>query len=168
DFVVVGCQVFVTERPVVAHAVMRANLEVHRSHAQRDASPVVRAAADDAGTKPAEVRTRSGNVRFAFDLPCTVGGAEFIFLAADTNAAMGQVVRPDVFLIVSFGNDWWPGLEQHHIQTALGEDLGCRTSGRPGADNANVVGFGRALDLHESPWSRFLEGAAKPRHSLDA
>ena len=55
DFIVIRRYVFVAERPVVAHAVVRADLEIHRGHAQRDASPMIGASADDARTKPAKL-----------------------------------------------------------------------------------------------------------------
>ena len=129
DFVVVRRDVFVAERPVVAHAVVRADLEIHRSHAQGDASPVIGASADNARAEPAESRARSGDVRFAFDFPSAVGREEFVFqaalrAAADTRAAMRQVVRPDVFFVVSFGNHRRPGLEQRDTQAALGKYFG--------------------------------------------
>ena len=54
DLVVVGRDVVVADRPIVAHAVVGANFEIYRRHAQRDASPVIGAAADDARTEPAK------------------------------------------------------------------------------------------------------------------
>ena len=54
NFVVVRRDVFVADRPIVAHAVMRANFEIHRSHAKGDASPMIGASADNARAKPAE------------------------------------------------------------------------------------------------------------------
>ena len=156
DLVVVGSNVVVTQGPVVAHAVMRADSEIHRSHAEGDASPVIGASADDAGTEPAELRTGSGNVRFPFNFPSAVGGEEFVFEAlpcpsTDTGAAMRQFVRPDVLLVVALGNQRRAGLEQRDTQTALGEDLGRGASRGAGTDDANVIGFGRALNLHGIP-----------------
>src|SRR5580698_779783 len=40
DFVVVGRDVVVAQRPVIAHAIVRPDFEIHRGHAQGDASPV--------------------------------------------------------------------------------------------------------------------------------
>ena len=156
DLVVVRGYVLVAERPVVAHAVVRTDFEIHRSQTQSDASPVVGASADDARAEPAELGTGSGNVRFAFDIPRAVGGEEFVFealarAASDPSAAMRQIVRPDVLLVVSFRNQRRPGLEQSDTQPALGEHLGRGASRGAGADDANVVGFGCAPNLHGSP-----------------
>jgi len=58
-----------------------------------------------------------------FDFPSTIGGEEFIFEslarpASHTRAAMRQVVRPNVFFVISFRNHGRPGLEQCDTQTA--------------------------------------------------
>src|SRR5579859_3258958 len=54
DFVVIRREIFVTERPVVASAIVRADFEVHRRHAERDPAPVVGTSANDARTEPEE------------------------------------------------------------------------------------------------------------------
>ena len=121
DFVVIGRYVFVAERPIVSHAVMGADFEVHRRHAQRDASPVVGASADDARTEPAEFRPRCRNIRLAFDFPRAVGSEEFVFEslprpASDASTAMRQIIRPDMFLEVSCRNQRRAGLEQRDLR----------------------------------------------------
>ncbi len=156
DFVVVRRNVIVGERPVVALSVVGASLEIHRSHAQSDASPVVGASADDARAEPLKPGAGSGDVRLALDLPGAVGSEEFVFeafagAAADTGAAMRQVVRPHVFLVIALGNHGRPGLEQRDAQSALGKHFRGGASGGAGADDANVESFGRAPNLHESP-----------------
>src|ERR1700676_2649032 len=55
DSVVVRRDVVVAYGPVIAHAIVRAHFEIHGSHAQDDAPPVVGAPADNARTEPAEL-----------------------------------------------------------------------------------------------------------------
>jgi hypothetical protein len=98
---------------------MGADFEIHRSHTESNASPVVGASADDAGAEPAEVRAGSGDVGFAFNLPCAVGSAEFVFdsltsAATDSGATMREVVGPDVLFEVSLGNQRRAGFEQRN------------------------------------------------------
>ena len=171
DFVVVGRDVFVADRPVVAHAVVRADFEIHRRHAQGDASPVIGASADDARAKPAELRSGSGDVGLAFDFPGAVGSEEFVFeslagAAADARAAMRQVVGPDVLFVVTLGNQRRSGFEQRDAQAAFGEHLGRGASRGAGADDANVIGFRRALDLHGSPSSSSSAESKSLNHGL--
>src|SRR5436305_14128938 len=49
--IVVGRYVFVGDRPIVALTVMGTDFEVDGRHAESNASPVIRAATDDARTK---------------------------------------------------------------------------------------------------------------------
>jgi hypothetical protein len=56
DAVVVGRDVLVADRPVVAQPVVRLPLEVTRAEAQRDAPPVVGAPAEHAPAPPVEAR----------------------------------------------------------------------------------------------------------------
>ena len=73
NLVVVRRDVFVAERPVVAHAVYRANFEIHVSEAQSDSSPVVGAPANDARAEPAKFRTRSRGVGLTVNFPEAIG-----------------------------------------------------------------------------------------------
>src|SRR5579863_656623 len=94
DLVVVRSNVVVSERPVVAHAVVRADFEVNGSKAQGNASPVIGAPAHDARAKPAEGGTGSRDVGLALDFPRAVRRHEFIaypFASSSTNA--GASVR---------------------------------------------------------------------------
>src|ERR1700704_5285351 len=56
DFVVVGSEILVSDGPILAEAIARGGFEIDGSKAQRDAPPVIGAAADDARTKPLEIR----------------------------------------------------------------------------------------------------------------
>ena len=58
DLVVIRRELFVSDRPVVAHAVGRVCLEVRFTKSKRDASPMIRASAYNTRTEPAELRTR--------------------------------------------------------------------------------------------------------------
>src|SRR5207249_4918466 len=77
DAVVVRLHVLVADRPIVAESIERLPLEVVGAEAQRDAAPVVRAAAEHAGAPPAELRAGRGGVRRAVGLPAAVTRVEF-------------------------------------------------------------------------------------------
>ncbi len=159
DLVVVRRDVFVTQRPVVAHTIVRTNFEVDRRHAQGDSSPVIGPSADDARAEPPKSGSRSGNVGFTFNLPRPIRSHKFVCQSslratADPCSAMRQVVRPDVLFIVSFRNNRRTGLEQRYAQTAFGQHFGRGAPRGARADDADVIGFGRSLDLHESPLER--------------
>ena len=68
-----------------------------------------------------------------------------------SGAAMGQVVGPDVLLVISLGDKWRASLKQRDTQTALREHLGGGASRGAGADDAYVIRLGCAIDLHGSP-----------------
>src|SRR5207247_9837866 len=56
--------------PVIAHPVGGTRFEVYRSTSQRDGSPVIGAATDDARPKRAQASSRRRGVRFAIALHC--------------------------------------------------------------------------------------------------
>src|SRR5581483_3330373 len=80
--VVVRREVFVCDRPVIAHAISRARFEIDRSKAKRNASPMVRAPAFDARSEPAKSRSRGDRIRFAFNVPRSVRREEFAEIGA--------------------------------------------------------------------------------------
>src|SRR5262249_31683185 len=108
-FVVVGREIFVRDGPIVAEAVACVGLEIDWREAEGYAAPVVGAATDNARAEPFELRTGSGSVRLALDLPGTVGCEKFAEvstrLPADAGAAMRKLVRPREHLEVFFGID---------------------------------------------------------------
>src|SRR6185295_12806887 len=99
--------VVVTDGPIGAQAVARVGTKVDGSKAQRDAAPMVGAAAHDARTKPAKIGSRRGGVRLTVNIPGAVGSKElaevFCLLPGDAHTAMRQVVRPGKHLVVFFG-----------------------------------------------------------------
>src|SRR5437667_4615821 len=90
-----------------AQAIARCRLEIDGSEAERDAAPVVGAPADDARTKPLEIRTRRRSIRLAINLPGPVGREElakiFAGVAAHARAAVRRFVRPHEHLEIFFG-----------------------------------------------------------------
>jgi hypothetical protein len=75
-------------------------------------------------------------------------------LAAHALAAMRQIVRPHVLFVIAGWNHRRPGLQQHHVEAAFGENFGGGAAGGAGADNAYIVNLGRADYLeHEVSWS---------------
>src|SRR6266852_3984144 len=155
-FVVIRREILVSDGPIVAETIARGGFEIDGSEAQRDAAPVIGAAADDAGTKPLEIRAGSGGVGLAFDLPRAIRREKFteVFarLAADAGAAVRQIVRPQEHLEILVRSDVRPGFEEHAVQAALGENLRGHASARTGADNANVILLWRANHLrHAKP-----------------
>ena len=144
--VVVRRDFFVGDGPVVAHAIGGAGPEIHRSEAESDASPVIGAAAHDAGAEPAELRSRRGGVGFAFDFPGAVGRDEFVIqfmpvLAADADAAMRQLVGPDVLFEILFRIQRRARFQHHHVQAAFGEHFRGRAACRARSNDADVIHF---------------------------
>src|SRR5260370_2749533 len=70
--VVIRCEIFVSDGPVVPESIARCGLEIDGSKAECDAAPMIGAAADDARPKPLETGAGSGSVRLALDIPCPV------------------------------------------------------------------------------------------------
>src|SRR5205814_8732986 len=83
DLVVVGRDVLVGDRPIVAEAVSALALEIVRPEAQGNAAPMVGPAAHHAGPPPVEFGARRPGVWLAGDVP-----------AADTSVEL-----PDRFLL---------------------------------------------------------------------
>jgi hypothetical protein len=82
-------------------------------------------------------------------------------LSPYADAAMRQVIRPDMFFEILGRIQRRPSLKHDHVQSALGEYLGRGSTGRAGADNANIVSLRRANYLsHEISGLRFVVGRA--------
>ena len=133
------------------------SLEIHRGKAQRNASPVIGASANDARTKPAEFGSRRGGIRFAVNFPETVRRQKFVVqscrvLASDAYAAMRQVVWPQVFLVILFriqAADQLPALPRSARPRSAPWQL-CRHLHR--SNDADVVLLGRSNYLrHGAP-----------------
>jgi hypothetical protein len=77
DLIVIRSDVIVAERPVKAETVTGVGLEVVGAVAERDATPVISASAEHAGTPPVEALLRVGRrlgVRFTRDFPAPFDG----------------------------------------------------------------------------------------------
>src|SRR5262249_38749148 len=84
ELVVIGLDVVVGDRPVVAAPVEGLVLKVVRPESQRDPSPVIRPAAEPPGAKPSP-RATADAVRLAVDVPAAdaaVERAERLLVAA--------------------------------------------------------------------------------------
>ena len=143
-FVVVRRNFFVGDGPVVAHAVGGAGPEIDRSEAESDASPMIGAATHDAGAEPAELRSRRGSVGFAFDFPGAVGRHEFVAqfmpeLAADTDAAMRQLVGPDVLFEILLRIQRRARLQHHYAEAAFSEHFRGGATRRARSNDADVI-----------------------------
>ncbi len=133
NLVVIRSEFVIGNWPVIAHPVGGTRFEIYRSKSQRDASPVIGAATDDARPKPAKARSRRRGVRFAIDLPCAVRRRKFVVdfaakLAANANATVRQIVRPEVFFVIFFRIERRAGLEHDNVQPAFGQNLGGRAT----------------------------------------
>src|SRR5207247_3496497 len=69
DLFVVRLEVVVADRPVVAEAIEALAFEIVGSEAQRDAAPVVRAAAEHARAEPLKVLAGRGGVGLPLERP---------------------------------------------------------------------------------------------------
>src|SRR5204863_8998235 len=162
-FVVVRREIFVSDGPIVAEAVARGGFEIDGGKAQRNAPPVIGAAADDARTKPLKTRAGSGSVGFAFNSPSTIGGKElaeiFARVTADAGAAMRGFIRPHQHLEIFFRIYVGSSFQQRAVQATLCENLGGHASARAGADDANVILLWRTNHLGHgtlSPYRLFF------------
>ena len=151
SLVVVRLDVVVGDRPVVAEAVDALAAEVVGAEAQRDAAPVVRAAAEHAAAEPAP-RAVADRVGLALDVPAAEAAvvvAERLLVAAP--AARRRVVVPREHRAVLGRVPHRPALEHHDVGAGLGQHLGGGAAAGARSDDADVVDLGRTNDLHDSP-----------------
>ena len=108
---------------------------------------MIGSAADDAGAKPLKIVAGSGGIRLALNVPCAIGRKKFteIFrgMAANTCTAVRQVVGPHEHLEIFFRVNVGPSLEHGAVEAALGEDFCSDPSTGTGANDADIVLFGR-------------------------
>src|SRR2546430_11135987 len=158
-FVVIGREVFVGNRPVVAETVARAGFEVDGSKPQGNAAPMIGTATDDARAEPLEICARRRGIGLAINLPGPVGREELAEIlprcSAHAGAAVRQFVRPHEHLEAFFGSDVRPGFQQGAVQAALGENLRRHASAGAGADDAYIVRFWRPDHLGHSTLSPY-------------
>ena len=142
--VVVRCQVVVSNRPVETLAVAAVRLEVVRTHAQRDASPVVGAAAEHARPPPHPLVARRRRVRLATHLPAAVHGG--VKISERLVSAPGPAVRRLVVPLHHLGLFGRvvpaPGLEHKALGAGAGQHVRGHPSAGSGADDHSVINFG--------------------------
>ena len=154
EAVVIGLEVLVADRPVVAEAVAAAALEVPGAEAERDATPVVRAAAEHAAAEPHEAGARGDGVGLALDVPAALAGVELAEgPPAVALAAPGRVVVPGEHRPVLARVPGLPGLEHHDLGPGLGEDLRRHPAAGPRPHDAHVPRLRRRQDLHDAKLS---------------
>ena len=123
---VVRLEILVGDRPVGAEAVARLRLEVVLAHAERDASPVVRASAEHAGTPPEEVAAGCGRIGLARYLPPTVdrGVVEAERLLLVARAAQRGFAREVEHRGLALGVVVASGFEDRDLESLGGELVG--------------------------------------------
>ena len=142
--VVVRRQVVVSDRPVEPLAVAAVGFEVVRTHAQRDASPVVGAPAEHARPPPHPLVARRCRVRLAAHLPATVHGGVKIAerFVRRPGSAVRRVVVP-LHHLGLFGRVVpAPGLEHKALGAGAGQHVSGHPSAGSGADDHSVINFG--------------------------
>ena len=144
DLIVIRGDVFVAERPVKTEAIPGIGLEVVRSVAERDTSPVVGTSAEHAGAPPVETLLgvgRSLGIRLAGDFPTTIDRrvVEAERLLARAHAEQGRVGLGlehrglgDRVVIAT-------GLEHEDLHAVHGERVGGLTAARAGTDDDHVI-----------------------------
>jgi hypothetical protein len=138
--VIVRLEVVVADRPVGAQAVETVPAKVVRPETERDAAPMVGAAAQHPGAPPVELGSRRPGVGFTFDLPPADAGVELAEgPLPDRGAASRRLVRPAEHRPVGRVVPRRPRLEQHDVRPGLGEDICRHAAAGPRADDADVV-----------------------------
>ena len=93
------------------------------------------------------MRSRRGGVGFAFDFPGAVGRHEFVIqfmpeLAPDANAAMRQLIGPDVLFKIFFRIQRRTRFEHDHAEAAFSQHFRSGAARRARSNDADVVHLG--------------------------
>ena len=144
DFVVVRRNVFVVDRPVDPEPVARVRLEIVRTVAQRDAAPVVGAAAEHARAPPPEALVlvfRGVRIRLARDLPAALDGGivEAEFLVGRRRAAQRRLVGRVEHRRLGLGHVVAARFEHQDLRAVHRERVGRLAARCAGADDDHVV-----------------------------
>ncbi len=156
DLVVVRRDVFVVERPVEAEPVARVRLEIVRAVAQRDAAPVIGAAAEHARAPPPEALLfvfRCVRVRLARNLPAALDGGivEAEFLVGRRRAAQRRLVGRVEHRRLGLGHVVAARFEHQDLRAVHRERVRRLAARRAGADDDHVV-----LLLQVASWFRVI------------
>ena len=150
DAVVVGLEVVVGDRPVVAEAVEALASEIVRPEAERNAAPVIGAAAEHARAEPVESIAGRRRVWLTFERPAAPAGVELAELAlGNRQASPRRLVRPRHHLRVAARVEHHAGFEHQDVRAGFGQHLRGHAAARARANDDNVVNGAIADDLHE-------------------
>src|SRR6185312_4897057 len=152
--VIPGRHFFISHWPVEAEAVELLGLEIVIGEAQRDASVVIGAAAENARTEPAEFTVRRDGVRLAGHVPVAIWRvpvaplllAEIRF-GVGAAAAVVYLPGPDVFLEILHGIEHGPGFEKRDVDPEISQHFYRGAAAGAGADYDNVMHLWGTLNL---------------------
>jgi len=151
DPIVVGRDVLVADRPVIAQSVDALAPEVVGPEAERDPAPVVGAAPEHPGAEPVEARAGRRGVGLARDLPTPVAGVELAERALARRCAPARgLVDPAQHRAVAGAVPFAAGLEHDDAGAGLREHVGGHPATRAGTDDTDVVLVGRLPGGHVS------------------
>ena len=144
DFVVVRRHVLVGDGPVDPQAVAAVRLEIVGPVAQRDAAPVVGAAAEHARAPPGEAAVRivrGLHVRFAGDRPAAIdrGVVESERLFRRRGAAQRRLIRRLKHRGFLFGHVVAPRFQHEHLDAFHAQGIGGLSARGARADDDDVV-----------------------------
>ncbi len=148
ELVVVGLDVVVGEGPVVAEAIHAAAPEVIGAPAQRDAAPVIGAAAEHAGPEPVELRAGRRGVRLPFQLPAAPGRVELAKRPFGRRTTARRLVGPAQHLAIAGLIPLRTGFQHADLGASFGEHLGGHPAASARSDDDDVVDLRRTDDLH--------------------
>ena len=141
--VVVGRDLVVGDGPVCAQAVCRFEVVIGKS--KRNASEMVRTAADDPGSEPAELIVLGDGVGFALDVTVSIRRVEVapllaaeIGFSAQSGSTMIHLVGQDVPFEILGRIEHRTGFEQSDVDAELGQDLNRGAAASARADDDHV------------------------------
>ena len=150
--VVIGRDILVVDRPIVSRAIETAGFEVVRRKTERLASPNVGSPSDETGAIPVKLLPSCHRVRLARQIGASQVGPELaaaellLELSPFAEAAIPQLIRPNMFKVVSRRIDGPARFEQRNLQPLLSQHVSRNTACRSGTDNADVKGLRHELE----------------------
>ena len=152
DLVVVRLQIVVGDRPVVAQAVERAAPEIVRSEPQRNAAPVVRAAADHPRPEPLPGVAGRVGVGLPVERPASERGVELSEVPLGSRpAAALRVVGPGEHERVGDRVPIGARFQHDDVRAGFGQDFRGHAAARARSDDAYVENRAVVNDLHGRP-----------------
>ena len=140
DAIVVGRDIVIADRPVVAQSIARLPSEIIGAESEGDASPVVRASAEHARAPPRELVARRDDVRLAGDVPAADASVEFAErFRLRGLAAPRRRVRGHQHLRIACGVPRAPRLEERDLRAGVREHVRRHPAAGSRADDADIV-----------------------------